>query len=69
MVSRATLYRNLELLVTQKLIRRLDLGEGKFRFESRKGEHHDHIICIECDEIIEFVDEKIEKLKRDRSSI
>ena len=63
MVSRATLYRTLELLVTQKLIRRLDLGEGKLRFESREGEHHDHIICIECDKIIEFVDERIEKLQ------
>tara|TARA_Y100001934_G_C11913255_1_gene567671 strand:+ start:193 stop:615 length:423 start_codon:yes stop_codon:yes gene_type:complete len=62
-VSRATVYRTLEILVNHKLVRRLDLGEGKFRFESRDRSHHDHIICINCNKIVEFMNVHIEELQ------
>jgi Fur family ferric uptake transcriptional regulator len=62
-VSRATVYRTLEILVNHQLVRRLDLGEGKYRFESRKRKHHDHIICLDCNKIMEFVNERIEELQ------
>ncbi len=62
-VSRATVYRTLEILVNHELVRRLDLGEGKYRFESRGQKHHDHIICLDCNKIMEFVNERIEELQ------
>ena len=62
-VSRATVYRTLELLVKYNLVRRLYLGEGKYRFENRKGKHHDHIICLDCNKIMEFMNDQIEMLQ------
>ena len=64
-VSRATVYRTLELLVKHNLVRRLDLGEGKYRFENRGGKHHDHIICLDCNKIMEFMNERIEVLQEE----
>ena len=58
-VSRATVYRTLELLVKHNLVRRLDLGEGKYRFENQGRKHHDHIICLDCNKIMEFMNERI----------
>jgi len=64
-VSRATVYRTLELFVNHYLIRRLDLGEGKYRYESRDSDHHDHIVCIDCKKIIEFMNNQIEELQEE----
>jgi len=64
-VSRATVYRTLELLVKHNLVRRLDLGEGKYRFENRESKHHDHIICLDCNKIMEFMNDRIEKLQEE----
>jgi len=64
-VSRATVYRTLELLVNHRLIRRLDLGEGKYRFESQDKKHHDHIICLDCHKIVEFMNDRIEELQEE----
>ena len=62
-VSRATVYRTLDLLVQNDLIRKLDIGDGRYRYESKFGQnnhHHDHMICNKCGIIIEFVDSIIE---------
>ena len=64
-ISRATVYRTLELLVKYNLVRRLYLGEGKYRFENRKGKHHDHIICLDCNKIMEFMNDRIEMLQEE----
>ena len=64
-VSRATVYRTLELLVKYNLVRRLNLGEGKYRFENREGKHHDHIICLDCNKIMEFMNDRIEMLQEE----
>ena len=64
-VSRATVYRTLELLVKHNLVRRLNLGEGKYRFENRESKHHDHIICLDCNKIMEFMNDRIEKLQEE----
>ena len=64
-VSRATVYRTLELLVKHNLVRRLDLGEGKYRFENQGREHHDHIICLDCNKIMEFMNDRIEELQEE----
>ena len=63
-VSRATVYRTLDILVQNKFVRKLNLGDGRARYENKVGgHHHDHMICNSCGLIIEFVDPQIEKLQ------
>ena len=60
-VSRATVYRTIDLLVKNNLARKLELGDGRARYESKlNSSHHDHLICIDCGDIVEFVDDEIE---------
>ena len=63
-VSRATIYRTLDVLIDYGFIRKLDIGDGSVKFERKIGSpHHDHMICIETGKIIEFVDDRIEKIQ------
>ena len=63
-VSRATVYRTLDILIRNRLIRKLDLGDGPIKYESRKDDdHHDHMICLETGDIIEFFDEDLERIQ------
>lgn len=65
-VSRATVYNTLDLLVECGLISRYRFGENHSRYEKAFGRpRHDHLICLECGDIIEFVSEKLEKLQRE----
>ena len=62
-VSRATVYRTIDVLVKNNLVRKMELGDGRALYEHKADdEHHDHIICLETGKIIEFVDDDIEKL-------
>jgi Fur family ferric uptake transcriptional regulator len=61
-ISRATVYRTLELLVKSGLVRRVHLGEDHYHYEHVTGDsHHDHLICTTCGNVIEFHDEILEK--------
>ena len=63
-VSRATVYRTIDVLVKNNLVRRLDLGDGRSRFENKMGiAHHDHIVCLDCRKIVEFMNEDIEEIQ------
>lgn len=63
-ISRATVYRTLELLHECGLVGRVRLNEEKYRYERlRKGEHHDHLVCTGCGKVIEFVEPRIEELQ------
>ena len=63
-VSRATIYRTIDVLLKYNLLRKLDMGDGRSRFESKiDEEHHDHMICIETGDIIEFYNSRLEKLQ------
>jgi Fur family ferric uptake transcriptional regulator len=63
-ISRATIYRTLELLVDSGIVGRVRIGESGYRYERlRAGEHHDHLICIECGRVIEFMEPRIESLQ------
>ncbi len=63
-VSRATVYRTLDILVQNNFVRKLNIGDGRERYESKINSlHHDHLICEICGKIIEFVDQDIEKLQ------
>ena len=54
-ISRATIYRTLDLLVDSGIVGRVRIGETGYRYERlRAGEHHDHLICNECGRVIEF---------------
>ena len=63
-VSRATVYRTIDVLVKNHMVRKMDLGDGRNLFEPRiDDEHHDHMICLDTGKIIEFFDEELEELQ------
>ena len=65
-VSRATLYRTMDILVKYSFIRKLDIGDGRIRYERKIGtSHHDHMICIDTGDIIEFCSDEIENLQNE----
>jgi len=47
-VNKTTVYRELDFLLAQRLIREIDLLEGKKRYELIDGSHHHHLVCLEC---------------------
>jgi Fur family ferric uptake transcriptional regulator len=57
----ATVYRTLSLLEDSKMVTSLSFGAQGKKYELGAKEHHDHFICTECGDIVEFVDEEIEK--------
>ena len=60
-VSRATVYRTIDVLVKNNLVRKLELGDGRARYEHKMDiAHHDHLICVQCGKIEEFMDNMIE---------
>ena len=63
-VSRATAYRTLDILVKYGFARKLVLDDGIAKYENKiLSEHHDHMIDIETNEIIEFVNNDIEQIQ------
>ena len=61
-ISRATIYRTLELLVKSGMVRRVHLGEDHYHYEYVSGNsHHDHLICTTCGSVIEFHDPMLEE--------
>ncbi len=60
-ISKATIYRILSIMVEAKLLAEHDFGRDFKFYEHTIGhEHHDHIICIDCGRIVEFVVPEIE---------
>jgi Fur family ferric uptake transcriptional regulator len=68
-VSRATVYRTLPLLTESGLVREMDFGKDHKFYDPNYADHpnHSHIICHDCDKIVEFDSEKIEKLESEIS--
>ncbi len=62
-VSLATVYRTLSVLEAQGVIHRHAFEGGGARFETADSPHHDHIIDLDTEEVIEFRSEKIERLQ------
>lgn len=55
-ISRATVYRNLDLLVACGLARKQRLGRNRFLYEHiHGGQQHDHLVCTGCGRVVEFV--------------
>jgi len=65
-VSWATIYRTIPLLLKSGLITETLRCQGKTSYENIfNKKHHDHLVCISCGKIIEFYNEKIEKLQEE----
>lgn len=64
-VSRATVYRTLPLLTESGLVREMDFGKDYKFYDPNYADHpnHNHIICQDCDKIVEFESDKIAKLE------
>jgi Fur family transcriptional regulator, ferric uptake regulator len=61
-VSRATVYRTLSVLEDAGFVEGLEAGDGGRRFEHVIGhEHHDHMVCLTCERILEFRDDELEQ--------
>ncbi len=64
--SRATVYNTLDLLVECGIISKYHFGEGHNRYERALGRpRHDHLICLECGDIAEFVSEKLTRIQKE----
>ena len=62
-ISRATVYRTLQWMVEAGIARKVDFGEGRFRFEhSYRHPRHFHLICKSCNQSAEFLSSDIEGL-------
>ncbi|WP_303909321.1 ferric iron uptake transcriptional regulator [Thiohalomonas denitrificans] len=60
-VGLATVYRVLTQFETADIVRRHHFEGGHSVFELNEGSHHDHILCVKCGKVEEFLDETIEE--------
>jgi Fur family transcriptional regulator, ferric uptake regulator len=63
--SRATLYRTLSILVESGLLKEIDLGRDQKCYDPNfiESPHHNHLICVDCQRVIEFEDAHLEVLE------
>ncbi len=63
-IGKATVYRTLEILAKSGMITERDFGEGFRRYERAPGHpHHEHLICTRCGKVVEFTNDKLERMK------
>lgn len=63
-IGLATVYRVLTQFEGAGLVRRQHFEGGQSVFELNRGGHHDHLVCVKCGKVVEFVDEVIELRQR-----
>ena len=63
-ISIATVYRTVKLFEEFGILAKHEFKGGKARYEQLSESHHDHLIDVKSGEIIEFVDQEIEKLQK-----
>ena len=64
-IGLATVYRVLTQFESAGLVKRHHFEGGHSVFELNQGDHHDHILCVKCGRVDEFVDEIIEQHQKD----
>ena len=65
-ISRATLYRNLDLLAEYGFVKKYRLGGDRYLYEHvHAGQRHDHLVCSQCGRVAEFVSPAIEAMQRE----
>jgi len=62
-IGLATVYRVLTQFESAGLVSRHHFDSGHSVFELNQGAHHDHILCVRCGKVDEFVDETIEQIQ------
>ena len=62
-IGLATVYRVLTQFVTAGLVKRHNFEGGHSVFEMDEGEHHDHMVCVETGDVVEFINDDIERLQ------
>lgn len=62
-ISIATVYRTMRLFEEAGVVERHEFQDGRARYEEATDDHHDHLIDLRSGEVIEFVDEEIERLQ------
>lgn len=62
-ISIASVYHAVTLFKDAGILDKLDFGDGRARYEDAERDHHDHLIDLNSGEVIEFVDEEIERLQ------
>ena len=63
-ISIATVYRTVRLFEEAGIIERHDFRDGRSRYEEAPDHHHDHLIDMKTGQVVEFVDEEIERLQQ-----
>src|SRR5574343_472440 len=63
-IGLATVYRVLTQFEQAGLLSRQHFETGKAVFELNEGEHHDHLVCVQCGKVVEFFDAEIEKRQK-----
>lgn len=64
-IGLATIYRVLTQFEAAGLVVRHHFESGQAVFEINEGEHHDHLVCVKCGKVVEFMDETIERRQRE----
>ena len=62
-ISIATVYRTVRLFEEAGVIEKHDFRDGRSRYEQHTEEHHDHLIDMKTGQVIEFMDDEIERLQ------
>lgn len=62
-IGLATVYRVLTQFVTAGLVKRHNFEGGHSVFEMDEGKHHDHMVCVETGDVVEFINDDIERLQ------
>lgn len=63
-IGLATVYRVLTQFENAGILTRHHFDDGRATYELQEGRHHDHIVCVQCGKVEEFVDPKIEEAQR-----
>ncbi len=64
-IGLATVYRVLTQFETAGLVNRHNFEGGHSVFEMDDGKHHDHMVCVESGEVVEFMNDDIERIQKD----
>jgi Fur family ferric uptake transcriptional regulator len=67
-IGLATVYRVLTQFEAAGLVTRHNFEGGHSVFELDDGDHHDHMVCVESGEVIEFCNDEIERLQREMAA-
>jgi Fur family ferric uptake transcriptional regulator len=62
--NKVTVYRILDFLFKNRIINRVEFGEGKYRYELKKNHHH-HLVCTNCGKIEEVEGDFLKKMEDD----